>query len=87
MTIEHEEEGRKGAFYICDSEARIGQLDYRLRGDRMVITHTEVDPRFQGEGLGQDLVHAAVDHARSLQLSVDPVCPYAKKVIESEGSA
>lgn len=83
MEIKQEEKGKKGAFYIVDKGRRVGEIEYRAKGENVLaITHTEVDPGFRGESLGEDLVKAVVDHARSRQLSVDPICPYARKIIE-----
>ncbi len=52
--------------------------DYRLQGDVMLITHTEVAPRLQGRGIAAALVQAALDHAREQGLKVNPLCSYAR---------
>jgi predicted GNAT family acetyltransferase len=48
----------------------------------MVIDHTEVDEKLRGEGVGEDMVRAAVEYARENDLKINPACPYARKVIE-----
>lgn len=61
-------------------ELRIGGelcvLDYRRTTDTLVIYHTEVPPLFQGRGLAARMTRAALDFARSQNLTVEPRCPY-----------
>lgn len=58
-----------------------GFAEYRLRSDRIVFTHTEVDDRFQGHGLAGRLARHALDAARAAGLRVTPLCPYIAKWI------
>jgi len=55
---------------------------YRLRPGRISFVHTEVDDRFEGQGLGSALITAALDDARERGLSVLPFCPFVNKFIE-----
>jgi predicted GNAT family acetyltransferase len=82
MEIQHDEHGRKGAFFIDEEGEWIAELTYFKTGDTMTIDHTEIDEKLRGEGIGEDLVKAAVEYARANGLKVVAVCPYAKKVIE-----
>ena len=43
---------------------RIGRLDYRRHGDVLDLHHTEIDPAFEGRGLGARLVGDALDDIR-----------------------
>ena len=83
MKIEHEEQKKKGAFYVDDNGDRVGELTYLRSGPgKITIDHTEVSEKFRGEGIGQDLVAAAVEMARENDLKIVPACPYAKKIID-----
>jgi predicted GNAT family acetyltransferase len=82
MEIQHDEHGRKGAFFIDEEGEWIAELTYFKTGDTMTIDHTEIDEKLRGEGIGEDMVKAAVEYARANGLKVVAVCPYAKKVIE-----
>ena len=42
---------------------------YRLRLGRISFVHTEIDDRFEGQGLGSTLVAEALDDARERELS------------------
>ncbi|WP_283135486.1 GNAT family N-acetyltransferase [Rhizohabitans arisaemae] len=53
-----------------------GFANYRLRPGRVVIPHTEIDPEFEGKGLGSRLARAALDDIRRSELKVTPLCPF-----------
>lgn len=83
MEIQHEEHGRKGAFFIDEDGEWIAEMTYMRNGpDTMVVDHTEVDEKLGGQGIGKQLVAAAVDFARKNGLKIKPLCPYTKKVID-----
>lgn len=82
-TIEHEETKKKGTFFVSENGEKLAELAYLRSGrEEMDLYHTEVNPKRRGEGIGQDLVAAAVNFARNNGLKVVATCPYAKKVIE-----
>jgi predicted GNAT family acetyltransferase len=53
-----------------------GFLDYRERKGLLALTHTEVEDRFEGRGLGGRLARFALDRARSEGLAALPFCPF-----------
>jgi predicted GNAT family acetyltransferase len=53
----------------------------RLR-DVITFTHTEIDPAFEGQGLGSTLARAALDDVRAKGLRVVPRCPFIRAYIE-----
>lgn len=84
MEIQQEEHGRKGAFFIDEDGDWVAEMTYVRRGeDTIVIDHTEVDEKLAGQGIGRKLVEAGVNFARANGLKIKPLCPYARKVIES----
>jgi uncharacterized protein len=58
-----------------------GFAQYVLRGDRITMFHTEVDPAFEGEGLGVELAREALNDVRSRGLMVEPLCPFIASFI------
>ncbi|MET7352974.1 GNAT family N-acetyltransferase [Streptomyces mirabilis] len=62
-------------------EARIGSVvagfaEY-IRTERLIaFVHTEVNPGYEGQGIGAALVRSSLDEARSAGLAVLPVCPF-----------
>ncbi len=53
-----------------------GVLQYRLRDDRVVFTHAEVDPRFEGQGVGSALAKQALDDVVGRGKLITPRCPF-----------
>ncbi|WP_181313187.1 GNAT family N-acetyltransferase [Nocardioides campestrisoli] len=53
-----------------------GFLDYQETDDLVVLTHTEVDPSFEGRGVGSALARAALDDIRARRLKALVICPY-----------
>ena len=83
MKVDHEENKKKGSFFIIDGNERLAELLYFHPAPGMInIYHTEVDPKLRGTGAGGDLVAAAVKYARDNDLKIIATCPFAKKVID-----
>ncbi|MEV4656761.1 GNAT family N-acetyltransferase [Micromonospora sp. NPDC049301] len=53
-----------------------GVVTYQLTGTIIVYTHTEVDPTFEGKGVGSILARAVMDDARARGRTVVPLCPF-----------
>ena len=60
-----------------------GFAAFTMQGDRIIFTHTEVDDRFEGQGVGSQLARHALDDVRSRgSLQVVPRCPFIRSWIE-----
>jgi predicted GNAT family acetyltransferase len=59
-----------------------GLIRYRVDGDVLDMVHTEVDPEFEGGGVGSTLVQRALDDVRERGLYVRPSCPFVAAYIE-----
>ena len=59
-----------------------GFAEYHLRGSTTAFTHTVVEPRFEGRGLGSVLARGALDATRSAGRQVLPFCPFIRGYIE-----
>lgn len=59
-----------------------GFLVYRSRKGLLALTHTEVEERFGGRGLGGRLARFALDQAREQGLAVLPFCPFVNEWIK-----
>jgi uncharacterized protein len=64
------------------ADGHVAELLYRRRGDRLVLLHTEVPVELEGRGIGGSLVAAAVDRAVRENLTVVPLCPFARDWLE-----
>jgi uncharacterized protein len=56
--------------------ALAGFAAYRLRPGLIAFVHTEVEPEYEGGGVGSALVRGALDDARARGLAVLPFCPF-----------
>ena len=63
-----------------DSELA-GFAEFKLRDGKMALPHTEIDPKFGGQGLGSALIQYVLDDAAIKKLLVAPYCPFVSKYI------
>ncbi len=60
-----------------------GYAEYQLTDHLVVFTHTEVDPAFEGQGVGSAIARHALDGlAAGGERKALPVCPFIKGWIE-----
>ncbi|GAA1847890.1 GNAT family N-acetyltransferase [Asanoa iriomotensis] len=72
----------KHRFEISADGEVAGFSAYRLRDGAITFTHTEIDPRFEGKGLGSKLARTVLDEARSRGLRVYAQCPFIAGYID-----
>jgi uncharacterized protein len=58
-----------------------GFTEYRRARGLIAFTHTLIDPRFEGHGLGTRLVADALSEVRAAGLAVFPFCPFVRAFI------
>jgi predicted GNAT family acetyltransferase len=80
--IEHEQSGHRGAFFVEEDGKRLAELTYTVAGSKVILDHTDVDDSLRGTGTGRKLVAAAVDWAREEEVSLLPLCPFARSVFD-----
>jgi hypothetical protein len=57
-------------------DQRAAQAQYRVEGGTVRFTHTEVDPAYEGQGLGSRLAAFALDDVKRRGLKVVPLCQF-----------
>jgi predicted GNAT family acetyltransferase len=83
MNIQHSHTERGGRFFTGDPSSPTSLLAYRMAGThKMIIDHTEVNEH-KGEGVGTQMVAAAVEYARQHAIKIMPVCSFAKAILEN----
>ena len=80
--IEVRDNAEQTRFEITSDGAQAGFAQYVTRPGRMIFVHTEIDPAFEGKGLGSALAKAALDEARAQGVRVVPLCPFIASYIE-----
>ena len=61
----------------------IGYCQYKEQDNVWSITHTVVKQEFGGRGIAKRLVLAVIEEARKQNKKINPICSYAKKMMES----
>ena len=69
-------------YEITVDGTRAGFAHYVLRGGRRYFVHTEIDPAFEGQGLGSILAKEALDAARTSGEPIVPLCPFIAGYVE-----
>ena len=69
---------REQRFEIWADRRRAGLVDYGLQPGALVLIHTEIDPAFEGRGLGSRLIHDVLAEIRARGLRIVPVCPFVR---------
>ena len=83
MLIRNRQVDKRGMFYVGQDGAVVAELIYHIgpKGE-LVIEHTEVDDSLSGKGVGKQLVETAVDYARTHQLKITVLCPFANAIFK-----
>ena len=85
ILIKHKLIGHKGMFYVGEDENILAEMTYNMPADdKMIIEHTQVDDELRGQNVGFQLVTAAVEYARTNNLKVIPLCPFANSVFRKK---
>ena len=72
-------------FEIYSDGELAGFADFKIENQVISYTHTEIDPRFSGKGLGSQLIKEALDKALEQDLEVAPYCSFVSAYIKKSG--
>ena len=72
----------RGRFELRVDGELVGWAEYRPAGDSVIVAHTEIDERREGEGLGSALVRGMLDHIRASGKTVIPTCTFTAGYIQ-----
>lgn len=87
MEFIQEDNGKKGVFKVSQQGSIAGEMTYTYAGPgKIIIDHTEVNPLYKGQGIGQKLLMKTVEFAREKHLKIMPLCPFAKSVFDKDDS-
>jgi len=83
LMVTHNSEAQRFESTIA---GHLAQVNYRISGHRMIITHTEVPEAFRGNRIGEHLLAFAVEAARKDGLEVVAECSYAHQFLKRASS-
>lgn len=78
LHVEHNIQDRRFEIRI---DSRYAKLLYYFQGGSIVFTHTAVPGTWRGQDVGNTLVRAGLDYARTNSLKVIPLCPFVSAFI------
>ncbi|WP_295013491.1 GNAT family N-acetyltransferase [uncultured Microbacterium sp.] len=70
-------------YEISVDGALAGFAEFQRRPGRILFTHTEIDPTFQGQGLAGILAKDALADAVATGLTIVPYCPYIARYLRT----
>ena len=69
-------------FEIYSDGELAGFAEFKVSNQMISYTHTEIDPKFGGQGLGSQLIKEALDEALNQNLEVAPYCSFVSAYIK-----
>lgn len=83
MEIKLIKNGNKGAAEAFDNGKKAGEMTFSIANDSfIIIDHTDVDPKFKGQGVGKKLLDKVVEWAREENIKIMPLCPFANAMFQ-----
>jgi uncharacterized protein len=82
--FQHTDNGITGKFFLEQDGEIVAELRYVWVSKRLAPEQTLVNKKLSGQGYGKMLIKKLVEYAREKQVLIMPVCPFAKKVLESD---
>lgn len=79
--VEVRDDAEQSRYELLVAGSLAGFAAYRRAGERVVFTHTEIEPEWSGHGLGGALVQGALDDVRGRHLRAVPQCPFVAAFI------
>ena len=65
--------------FVVERDGAVAHLEYWTAPGRLTLVHTEVPDVLGGQGIGGELVRAAIARARAEGLVVAPSCSFARR--------
>jgi predicted GNAT family acetyltransferase len=69
-------------FEIYSDGELAGFAEFKIKNQIISYTHTEIDTKFGGQGLGGQLIKSALDEALEQNLEVAPYCSFVSAYIK-----
>ncbi len=82
MATEVRHAPEESRYEILVDDRVVGIAEYADRGEVLVFHHTEIDASLRSNGLGAELVRAALDDVRARGLHIIPTCWYVAEFVE-----
>ena len=85
MLVQNKQAGSKGHFFVETGGNILAEMVYSMPSpEKMIIEHTEVSDELRGQNVGYQLLQTAVEYARTHQIKIIPLCPFANSVFKKK---
>jgi predicted GNAT family acetyltransferase len=83
MELIIKEQNNKGFAMAREDGRRAGMMTYSIPDSGfIIIDHTQVEPEFNGKGVGKALLMKLVEMAREKHIKILPLCPFASAMFK-----
>lgn len=72
----------RSRYELYVGSALAGFTDYHAQPGLVTLLHTEIEPSFEGQGLGSRFVAGVLDDIRGRGALVLPICPFVRSFIQ-----
>jgi uncharacterized protein len=73
-----EDNPERSRFEVFVGPTLAGFTDYHAQPGLVTLLHTEIDPAFEGRGIGTRFVSGVLDDLRRRDERVLPICPFVR---------
>ena len=77
-----EDNRERSRFEVFVGASLAGFTDYHTQPGLMTLLHTEIDPAFEGQGVGTRFVAGTLDEIRRRGERVLPICPFVRAFLQ-----
>lgn len=86
-TVTERLEDHQHGFYevVVDGQA-LAYMKFSQLERVLILHHTEVKPALRGQGVAMKLLNHAVQDARARGVTINALCPFSRKVLESDSA-
>lgn len=83
MEIKQSDNGQRGKFVAYIKGEKAGLISYTVTAVGCIaLTHTEVDNKFRGQKVGQQILEEIVDYARENNILIMPFCSFTQAMFQ-----
>lgn len=83
MEFKHVNSETNGYIKAIEHDFQVGIITYYWEDQETIVAdHTEVNPQFEGRGIGALLVKELIQFANQNKLKIVPICPFVKVILD-----
>lgn len=68
--------------FELEVEHHVAFIDYKIKGEKAYLIHTEVPPELGGKGIGNAIVLKTLQYIKDKGYSLVPLCPFVAAYIK-----